>query len=90
MLCRKLLKDGRFFHHAAETSEGSVGLIAPDEQINSADFRKVGEEICEPYFADEARGADQKNVFAAQRIAHGEGKAIVGGAIRLRKVDDGN
>ena len=90
MFSRELLKDGRFFHHAAETSEGGVGLIASDEQINSADLRKVGEEIREPHFADEARGADQKNIFAAQRIAHREGKAIVGGTIRLREMDDGN
>src|ERR1700756_2246057 len=88
VLGRELFKHGRFFHHAAETSEGGVCFIPPDEKIDSADFRKIGKEICQPYFAYEARGADQKNVFTAERITHREGKAIVGGAIRFRKVYD--
>src|ERR1700722_4340281 len=90
MLGRELLEHGRFFHHAAETSEGGVGLITPDEQINSGYFREIGEEICEPHFADEAGGAYQKNIFAAERIAHGEGKPVVGSAVGLREVNDGN
>ena len=54
-----------------------VVAIAANQQIDLADFRQVGEQIREPHFADESGGADQENIFAAQRVANGKRRAAI-------------
>ncbi len=63
----------RFFDHALKSLAAEVDVaVMPHQQINAADLRQIRQQVCQPHFADEARRADQQNVFSAQRIAHGQ------------------
>src|ERR1700719_3001898 len=44
----------RFLNDALESLESRGGAVSPNQQINSADVRKVGEQVREPHFGDEA------------------------------------
>src|ERR1700683_1253717 len=69
-----------FLDYALQALQGSVGAIVADEQVDAADFRQIGEEICQPNFSDEACGAYEQDIFFAQRGASREG---LGGVARF-------
>ena len=46
-----------------------AGALAPNQQINFADLRHVGQNVLEPNLGDESGHSDQQHVLAAQRMA---------------------
>ena len=46
-----------------------------DQQVDAANFWEIGEQIREPNFSDEARGADEQYIFSAERGT--DGKSLV-------------
>ena len=74
---RETLEYGRFFDHALQPLQGSSRAIVPHQQEDAADVRKISQQIRQPHFADEARGANQQNILAAQSFAHRKRRASI-------------
>ena len=51
--------------------------MAPDQQMDAADLRQLGQQIREPDLTDETRAADEQYLLSAQCRAHGKRDAIV-------------
>ena len=71
----QLFENRGFFDHALQAFERGVGAIVADQQVDAANFWEIGEQIREPNFSDEARGADEQDIFSAERGT--DGKSLV-------------
>ena len=66
----KGVKDRGFLDHLFKTPQRGIGLLPPDEQVDSADFRQVREKVDQPDLSYETGHANQHDVPARQGAAY--------------------
>src|SRR4030095_10013493 len=68
----QVFEERRFGDNLLEAAPGRRRTLAAYEQVDLGYLRNLFEDLRQPDFADEPREADEQDVFARERLPHGE------------------